>query len=186
MPHIPQILTQANILIKAQLSIKKGVACTLWMPFTLSWKKLEEVNWLRPYEVFVLSFLATSERKKKEIAISFFFVDSRWQLTLPIDTLINNSLSRPLNPNILASSLSLTNLGTPDQKLFWIFTKQNDIDIQRLIVARMISNKSFYLPYSDLVLTPLGITPPLSNYSSKYFNIDPTSEVNFKSGHSLT
>lgn len=186
MPHIPQILTQANIFLKAQLSIKKNVPCALWGPVKEADKPLlRETNWLSPYAVPTLTFLVGHGRR--HILGSFFFVDSRWQLTFPIDAHIKTLLNTSPALNLYASGDSLKDPTLlPGKKIFWSFIKQNDFDIQRLICSSLILDQPFLLPYSDISLKPLGITYPISSFPSNSFNIDPTSRINFKSGHNFT
>ena len=153
MPTLPQIIHQAEIYTKAQLSISTESPTDLW--YTPSKKDIFYINsqdLFDSYKLFLLNFIITSDDRKKKVAGSFFFVDPRWQHTPPLDFTLNFLFAGEFKFNLLSKTHG---------KIYWQFFKQNDIDLWRLITSRISQKKRFYLPFSKFLLTPLGVTPPI-------------------------
>jgi hypothetical protein len=56
------------------------------------------------------------------------------------------------------------------------------------MISRIIQNRIFIPPFSNFILSPLGITPPLinlKNASLTPLNADPTSHKLIKGGHKI-
>lgn len=200
MPYIAQILINSIIALKAKYSILTKEPQALWeTPNQITKPHILLNDWLNPHTIFPLSFyinentLIPIDKNKFPFICSFFYVDPRYQLTPPIELSLSshiklNSLSSN-PPNLLTPKRTITYLETPKNEsyfVYWKFIKQNDIDIQRLIVESMLTKTPFFIPHSNIILFPLGISTPLTSPTYKFSNhsnISPLSSKFIKKGY---
>lgn len=191
MPSISQSLFWSYIHIEAKISVLTNSSANLWHEPSLKEKeKLLSVNWYDFHQIYTLSFSVDSvegEDPKIPLIISFFFLNPRWFLVNEFDSTIKKCWDLSLSSSVKPSIVTSLN-GSPTSCL-WFLLKQNDPDLLRLIVTRIIQNKIFIPPFTRFILTPLGITPPIIKplkFSPTPLNIDPTSNSQIKGGHKFT
>lgn len=203
MPYISQSLLYFHITLTAKLSLMLNEPKILWQPTDNdSLDNLMKIDWFNPHQITALSFLVISpslDSEKQKFITSFYFVDPRWQLTTPIDICLNQQINllkqNKWAPNLLTyisdtnSKYSIRYFNNIKDKVNWQFLKQNNIDIQRIIIFRMVEQKIFILPYSSISLKPLGITLPITSPKSSFKTnsiLDPTANSIIKKGHIFT
>lgn len=197
MPYLSQAIIYLIMSLKAKRSIVSHTPQSIWInPKNLDIQRLPYNDWLNPHKIFTLTFLITRPPIRNKIfhIVSFYYVDPRWQLTTPIEIELNkiltqNNIDAPYNLITPPEAIYYIN---PDKKdinyIKWQFVKQNDINIQYLIVERIMTNSPFFIPYSDIKIYPVGINPPITSPSYKfdaYINIDPTSKKYIHKGHNI-
>jgi hypothetical protein len=193
MPYVTQSLLFFIINLKAKHSLITSTPQTLWTPLASSQKVPLILNdWLDPHKVITLRFKVTEKSQSSpinEVVYSFYFVDPRWQLTTPLELEINTYI-KSISKNSIAPTL-LTHIPSKEApiKIWWKFKKHNDPDTLNLIVNRIVSNLPFSLPYSSYILSPLGITFPITSLPPKLRegpSLDPTSNSLINKGHLFT
>lgn len=197
MPYLAQILLQSMMTLKAKRSILSKIPEQIWdLPNNLNLQLLHNNDWLNPHKIYTLTFIITRPYTDTEIfhAASFYYVDPRWQLTTPIEIELNKILAlreEDIQYNLISPAESLYYINpiiSAPCYINWQFLKQNDINMQYLIVESVLTNTPFFIPYSDIKIIPLGITSPMTSPNHKfktYINIDPTSDKYIFKGHDM-
>lgn len=187
MPSLRQILFWIYIHSEAKLSISLNSPCHLWhKPSLREINNMLTLNWYDFHQIYTLTFLVDSiEEKKKKfpLVLSFFFLNPRWYLVNEFDAQIKKCWEKALEVKTPSILINLDNTPTA---ISWHLLKQNDPDLLRLIIRSINQNKIFIPPFTNLILTPLGVTPPIvkpAHFTPKRLNLDPTSSSKIKGGH---
>jgi len=192
MPHITQTLLFIIINLKAKHSIISNSPQTLWTPIHPSQKKyLILLDWIDPHRVITLTFKVSTNIPNPQyppLVFSFYYVDSRWQLNTPLEIAIDQALKELHSPELTPNLLTYIPSYPLPINILWKFIKQNDPDIRNLIINRIVSSTPFILPHSSFILSPLGITLPITSISPKKkttISLDPSSSYFINKGHSF-
>ena len=187
MPRLSQSLFWIIIHSKAKLSVHAQQPTDLWKPPSEADKAmLLTTNWYDFHQIYALTFkadpVAPSSDPELPLYLSFFFLSPRWFLVPNFDQSIKSCWE-------MSKSLSTPLIYTPtNSPAAWFLLKQNDPDLLRLIVSRIVEDKIFIPPFSKFILTPEGLTPPLikpAHFTAKRLNVDPTSKALVKGGHNV-
>lgn len=189
MPSLRQILFWIYIHSEAKLSIALNSPTYLWHQPSLTEKnRIMSLNWYDFHQIYTLTFLVNSVEEKETqfpLVLSFFFLNPQWFLVNEFDSQIKKCWEKALDSK---SPSIIINLNGSPTAASWYLLKQNDPDLLRLIVRSIIQNEIFIPPFTDLILTPLGVTPPIikpARFSANPLNLDPTSRSKIKGGHKV-
>ena len=189
MPSLRQSLFWIYIHTEAKFSVLSNLPVELWrLPNQREKQDILTVNWYEFHQIYTLTFLVNSiddKEPKFPLVLSFFFLSPRWFLVNDFDFIINKCWEKSLYSNSPSIIINLNKTPTPAS---WFLLKQNDPDLLRLIVARTIQNKIFMPPFTNFVLAPLGVTPPIIKpplFVGTPLKLDPTSSTRVQKGHKL-
>ena len=189
MPSLRQSLFWLYVHTEAKISVLTNTPVNLWhRPSQEEKLNMLQLNWYDFHQIYTLTFHVSSmeeDNPKLPLILSFFFLNPRWYLVNEFDHVIKNCWEKSISSN--KPSIILKGDGGPTPAS-WFLLKQNDPDLLRLIVTSLIEDKIFIPPFTNLILRPLGVTPPIIkplNFSAKPLNIDPTSDKAVKKGHQI-
>lgn len=188
MPSLSQSLFWIYIHTEANLSVLSGKPINIWSPPNKTEiQNILKANWYDFHQIYTLTFLVNPVEEDNEpkfpLILSFFFLTPQWYLVTEFDTIIKSCWEKALlqkKPSIVS------NLNNAPTASSWFLLKQNDPDLLRLILSRVIQNKIFIPPFTRFILTPLGVTPPIIKpnfFTPSPLNLDPTSSSKVKKGH---
>lgn len=192
MPSTAQMLFIILMHAKAKVSTITNTPANLWHPPSEIEKTyLYERDPFDFHQSYSITFEVQTQVPSPTpipLTITAYFVNPQWNLVHPFDiTLIKlwQHTKKTKTPSIIYKADSTQEL-IPRS---WFLLKQNDIDLQRLIISRIIQNTPFILPFTDFLIIPLGLTPPqtpLHSYPTPpKTNTDPNSHSNIRKGHKL-